>query len=76
MGADYLEQDVVASRDGELLVLHDLILDRVSDVAKRYPTRAREDGRHYCIDFDLAEIRQLRFFERLDLDTGLPRFPR
>jgi len=75
MGADYLEQDVVASRDGELLVLHDLILDHVSDVATQFSTRARQDGHFYCIDFDLDEIRRLNFRERLDPDTGQPRYP-
>lgn len=64
MGADYLEQDLVMTKDGELVVLHDLYLDRVSDVAKRFPGRAREDGRHYVIDFTLDEIRQLNITER------------
>jgi len=75
MGADYLEQDVVASRDGELLVLHDLYLDNVSDVAERFPQRARDDGHFYCIDFDLAEIRSLRFGERIDPATGTLKYP-
>ncbi len=64
MGADFLEQDVVATRDGELIVFHDLHLDDLTDVATRFPGRARADGRHYCIDFDLAEIRQLALSER------------
>jgi glycerophosphoryl diester phosphodiesterase len=63
-GADYLEQDVVATRDGELVVLHDLYLDDVSDVTTRFPEKRRRDGRHYVIDFDLAELRQLMLFER------------
>lgn len=63
-GADYLEQDVVATRDGELVVLHDLELDAVSNVAERYPARARADGHHYAIDFDLAELKQLHLTER------------
>ncbi|TDJ48220.1 MAG: glycerophosphodiester phosphodiesterase [Gammaproteobacteria bacterium] len=75
MGADYLEQDIVATRDGELLVLHDETLDDVSDVADRFSGRVRDDGRHYCIDFDLAEIRMLTFRERLDPETGAQRFP-
>ena len=36
MGADFLEQDVVATRDDELIVLHDLHIDRVSNVADVY----------------------------------------
>jgi glycerophosphoryl diester phosphodiesterase len=74
MGADFLEQDVVASRDGELLVLHDLFLDDVSNVADKFPARARDDGHFYCIDFDLREIRTLSFGERLDPATGGLRF--
>ena len=68
MGADYLEQDIVASRDGELLVLHDVHLDRISNVAEKYPERCREDGRYYARDFDLDEIRQLSAWERMRAD--------
>ncbi len=74
MGADYIEQDVVLSRDGELLVLHDLTLDAVTDVAERFPGRERQDGRFYALDFDLAEIRTLRVHERRRAD-GEPAFP-
>ena len=73
-GAHYIEQDVVMTRDGALVVLHDLYLDAVTDVAERFPGRQREDGRHYAIDFTLAEIRTLRVGERLR-DDGTPRFP-
>jgi len=75
LGADYLEQDIVASRDGELLVLHDVWLDEVSDVAARFPGRSRADGRHYCIDFDLDEIRSLQFGERIEPATCIEKFP-
>jgi glycerophosphoryl diester phosphodiesterase len=64
LGADYLEQDVVATRDAELVVLHDLHLDDVSDVAERFPGRQRSDGLHYAVDFTLEELRQLTLFER------------
>jgi glycerophosphoryl diester phosphodiesterase len=74
MGADYIEQDVVLTRDDELIVLHDLYLDAVTDIAHRFPGRQREDGRFYAIDFDLDEIRTLRVNERVD-DHGNPVFP-
>ena len=75
MGADFLEQDVVASRDGELLVFHDLHLDQLTDVALRFPGRARSDGLHYCIDFSLAELRELRVTERRGKNGPRARFP-
>ena len=40
-GADYLEQDLVMTKDDNLVVLHDHYLDRVTDVADRFPDRAR-----------------------------------
>jgi glycerophosphoryl diester phosphodiesterase len=63
MGAHFMEQDVVMTRDDQLIVWHDLTLDRNTDVRTRFPGRARDDGRHYVIDFDLAELRQLRVTE-------------
>ncbi|HEX7080324.1 MAG TPA: glycerophosphodiester phosphodiesterase [Gammaproteobacteria bacterium] len=74
-GADFVEQDVVATRDGHLVVLHDLFLDQVTDVAARFPGRARDDGRHYVIDFDLDEIKALRVRERRRPDGPQPLFP-
>lgn len=71
MGADYLEQDVVATRDDALVVLHDIYLDRVSNVASRFPERARDDGRYYVRDFDLAEIKTLTLHERTNADGSL-----
>lgn len=74
MGADFLEQDVVASRDGQLLVFHDLHLDQLTDVAQCFPGRARSNGLHYCIDFSLAEIQALRVTERRRKDGSGARF--
>src|SRR5690606_38952800 len=74
-GADFLEQDVVASRDGALLVFHDLVLDELTDVAERFPGRARADGLHYVIDFDLAELRTLKAGERRLRGSRDARFP-
>ncbi len=75
LGADFLEQDVVATRDGALVVLHDLHLDDISDVAQRFPGRQRSDGRHYVIDFDLAELATLRVFERRLPGMAVPKYP-
>ena len=75
MGADYLEQDIVVSRDDRLIVLHDIHLETVTDVAQRYPKRAREDGRWYARDFDLAELKSLRVFERMKDDGSETVYP-
>jgi glycerophosphoryl diester phosphodiesterase len=74
LGADYIEQDVVLSQDGVPVVLHDIHIDTVTDVAKRFPERARADGRYYAIDFALAELKTLTVNERIDLKTGQPVF--
>ncbi|WP_323840118.1 glycerophosphodiester phosphodiesterase [Photorhabdus africana] len=66
-GADYLEQDLVMTKDDELVVLHDHYLDRVTDIANKFPSRAREDGRYYAIDFTLSEIKSLKFTEGFDI---------
>jgi glycerophosphoryl diester phosphodiesterase len=76
LGADYLEQDVVATRDAQLVVLHDIYLDDVSDVARRYPERRRDDGHYYVVDFDLAELRELNLAERRRAGTTVPLYPR
>lgn len=69
-GADYLEQDLVMTKDDQLVVLHDHYLDRVTDVADRFPDRARKDGRYYAIDFTLAEIKSLKFSEGFTIENG------
>ncbi len=75
LGADYIEQDVVMSSDGVPMVLHDVTLDATTDVAARFPGRAREDGRYYAIDFTLAELKSLAVRERFKPETGEPVFP-
>ncbi len=70
LGADYIEQDVVLTRDDVPIVLHDIHLDTVTDVATRFPDRKRADGRYYAIDFDWAEIKTLTVHERINRKTG------
>lgn len=59
LGADMLEPDLVLTKDNVLICLHDIHLERVTDVAQRFPGRARDDGRFYAIDFTLDEVRTL-----------------
>jgi glycerophosphoryl diester phosphodiesterase len=75
LGADYIEQDVVATRDDELIVLHDIHLDSVTNVADRFPDRHRDDGHFYARDFDLAEIKGFNVSERRNPDNVTAVFP-
>tara|TARA_B110000444_G_scaffold254556_1_gene287291 strand:- start:829 stop:1809 length:981 start_codon:yes stop_codon:yes gene_type:complete len=70
MGADYIEQDVVMTSDDHLIVLHDITLDRTTDVAECFPDRVRDDGRYYAIDFTLAEIKGLQASEGFEIVGG------
>jgi glycerophosphoryl diester phosphodiesterase len=74
LGADTIELDLVLTRDGVPIALHDLVLEPTTDVAQLYPQRARADGRWYAADFTLAEIRRLAVHERSGRD-GAPAFP-
>ena len=65
LGADYVEQDLVRTKDGAFICLHDIHLDDTTNAAEVFPDRKREDGRWYAADFTLAEIRTLRAVERL-----------
>ena len=70
MGADYIEQDVVLTQDNVPVVLHDIRLESVTNVVDIFPTRAREDGSYYVVDFLLDEIKQLKVQERTDPETN------
>ncbi len=74
-GAHYLEQDLVLTRDDVPVVLHDIHIDTVTDVAAKFPTRKRADGRYYALDFTLAELKSLNVSERFNHKTGEPMYP-
>jgi glycerophosphoryl diester phosphodiesterase len=76
LGADFLEQDVVLTRDDVPVVFHDLVLEEVTDVQRRHPGRQRDDGHWYLIDFDFAELRELAVRERVEIASGAPVYPR
>jgi len=70
-GADYVEQDLQITKDGVLVCLHDLTLERTTNVKEVFPDRFHNDvsedqqpgataSKHwYVSDFTLAEIKQL-----------------
>ena len=76
MGADFIEQDVVLSKDDVPVVLHDIHVDTISDVATRFPGRKRADGRYYALDFTVVELKQLHVCERFNAKTGKQVFPK
>jgi glycerophosphoryl diester phosphodiesterase len=72
MGADFIEPDLVSTKDGVLLARHENEIGGTTDVAGRFPDRRRTktvDGQSitgwFTEDFTLAEIKTLRAKERL-----------
>nr|MCU0619509.1 glycerophosphodiester phosphodiesterase [Gemmatimonadaceae bacterium] len=88
MGADYIEPDLVSTKDGVLVCRHENEIGGTTDVATRFPDRRRTqviDGDTvsgwFTEDFTLAELRTLRAKERLasrshahDFAEGVPTF--
>lgn len=75
LGADYLEQDCVLTRDDVPVVFHDLVLEEVTDVARVYPERRRADGHWYLVDFDFAELQALSVHDRVNPASGESTYP-
>ena len=63
-GAPWIEPDLVLTADGVPIALHDLTLDRTTNVAQVFAGRARADGLHYASDFTHAELQRLAVVER------------
>ena len=88
MGADFIEPDLVATRDGVLVARHENEIGGTTDVARRFPARQTTktiDGHRvtgwFTEDFTLAELRTIRATERLAFRThafdghfGVPTF--
>ncbi len=67
MGADFLEIDLVLTKDGHLIARHENEISSSTDVAARYPGRktkktidGKEEEGWFSEDFTLEEIRTLR----------------
>lgn len=76
MHPDYIEQDLVLSKDDVPVVIHDIYLDDVTNVHKIFPDRKRADNRYYVIDFTFDELQQLQVTERFDPKTGKQFYPK
>ena len=67
-GANYIEPDLVLTKDGVLIARHEPVLDGTTDVATKFPasrkTTRNLDGvsttAYFANDFTLAEIKTLR----------------
>lgn len=73
MGADYIEPDLVITKDGVLVVRHENEIGGTTDVAGKFPERKttkvideKETTGWFVEDFTLAEIKTLRARERLE----------
>ena len=75
MNADFIEQDLVLSKDDIPIVIHDIYLDNVTDVATKFLDRKRNDNRYYVIDFTFDELKTLRVTERINPKTGEQFYP-
>jgi len=82
--ADYVEQDLQITKDGVLVCLHDLTLERTTNVEEVFPERfVREQSngpevKHwYVSDFTLSEIKRLdagSWFDRKYRGARVPTF--
>jgi glycerophosphoryl diester phosphodiesterase len=67
-GADFIEPDLVLTRDGVMIARHEPVLDATTDVATKFPASRKAtrnlDGvpttAYFASDFTLAEIKTLR----------------
>ncbi|WP_265530623.1 glycerophosphodiester phosphodiesterase family protein [Sphingomicrobium marinum] len=76
LGADYIEPDLVATRDGHLVARHEAELSGTTDIADRKEFAERKSARTingrevtgwFAHDLTLAELKRLRARERLPL---------
>jgi glycerophosphoryl diester phosphodiesterase len=74
LGADYIEPDLIITKDGQFICMHDIYLEPTTDVERLFPDRKRNDGHWYAADFSLNEIKTLSVHERCK-SNGNPYFP-
>lgn len=72
-GADFIETDILSSKDGVLICFHDVILDNTTDIAKykefanrkrTYEVEGVNTTGFFVVDFTLKELKSLRVNQR------------
>ncbi|KAL3529679.1 hypothetical protein ACH5RR_009001 [Cinchona calisaya] len=72
-GADFIETDILALRDGVLICFHDLTLDNTTDIAQRkefesrkrtYEVQGVNTTGYFTVDFTLEELKSLGVKQR------------
>ncbi|KAK9106813.1 hypothetical protein Syun_022824 [Stephania yunnanensis] len=72
-GADFIESDVLASKDGVLICFHDVTLDATTDIAdhkefakrrRTYEVQQENVTGWFTVDFTLEELQSLRVKQR------------
>lgn len=69
MFPDFIEQDVVLSKDDVPVIIHDIHLETTTNVAEVFPDRKRIDGKYYVVDFNWQELITLNVTERFNAET-------
>ncbi|WOL15461.1 glycerophosphodiester phosphodiesterase GDPD6 isoform X3 [Canna indica] len=72
-GADFIETDILATKDGSLICFHDVTLDDTTDIAnhmefsdrkRTYEVQGVNITGYFVVDFTLDEIKSLRVKQR------------
>lgn len=72
---DYLKFDTSMTKDGKIVIAHDIYLDYSTNIKEIYPNMARADGHIYINDLTLDEIKKLTARERTKADFITPAYP-
>ncbi|XP_021911073.1 glycerophosphodiester phosphodiesterase GDPD6-like, partial [Carica papaya] len=74
-GADFIEADILSSKDGVLICSHDVVLDYITDIADHvefanrkttYEVQGFKITGWFTVDFTLEELKLLRVKQRYD----------
>ncbi|XP_015883124.3 glycerophosphodiester phosphodiesterase GDPD6 isoform X1 [Ziziphus jujuba] len=72
-GADFIETDILSSKDGVLICFHDVVLDFTTDIAEHkeftdrkrtYEVQGVKSTGYFVVDFTLKELKSLRVKQR------------